>query len=297
MDKFIEYHYILQIIYKMSSLKFSLPLKVDPMRITIRLFLFFFLIFLPLSNVGNLQGAVQDISIDRLTVEDCLLPDDHPLQEQLKYLFEYDYMFESPDHLRREGFQVSKRVHRGLMVVSHPYLKNYLIKKFDNDTSQREQLKNYLRRINGARALNKFIEKNDLQHIVVPQKWLYPLPQRFSNPKTGERSFLLIEERMDICRGGKDPHGEVARRYDDIDKEILREICIVVYYFRGLDSVLHNLPFTYEGKIAFIDTEKWEEEREGYLRRIKPFLSKENQKYASKVFQELEYQDQRAVLR
>lgn len=259
---------------------------------TIRLFLSIFLIFLSLFNYGNLFGLVKDISIDKLTLEDCLLPNDHPLQEKLKNLFQYDDMFKSPDHLRSQGFEVSERMHRGLMVASHPTFKNYLIKKFENHISQKKQLKNYLRRINGARALRKFIKLNNLQHIVVPQKWLYPLPTPFSDNKTGEPSYLLIVEKMDICSGGKDPNDEVAKKYYNIDKEILREICIVVYYFRGLDSVLHNLPFTYRDKIAFIDTEKWEEYRKIFLQRIMPFLSEDRQNYTLEVLQELQGQDQ-----
>lgn len=226
-----------------------------------------------------------------LALEECLLPDEHPLQKQLSGLFEDRRMFKSIRRLSQKGFQVNQRVHRGLMVAGHPAFSNYLIKKFKNSVAQQAQTENFLKRVNGARALSRFIKLNNLQHIVVPQKWVYLLPEQFSDPKTGDRSYVLIVEKMDICSGGKDPRGEVANRYYSIDKDILREICIVLYAFRGLDSVLHNLPFTYQNKIAFIDTEKWEEEREEFLPRIKPFLSEENKKYASEVFRELRNQN------
>lgn len=79
---------------------------------------------------------------------------------------------------------------------------------------------------------------------------------------------------MDICSGGKDPNDEIGQKYSTIDLDILKEICVVVYYFRGLDSVLHNL-LTYQNKIAFIDTERRERKRTKFLPHILPFLSED----------------------
>ncbi len=253
--------------------------------------LYFSFLFLFLVNYTAVFSEVIPVSVPKLKLKECLLPADHPLQDQLKDLFDHSHMFSSPAQLSDSGFQVINRVHRGLMVARHPALKNCLIKKFQDKVPQDSQLRNYLRRINGARALSRFIQTNHLQHIVVPQKWLYPLPKRFSNSNTGKITYILIVEEIDICKGGKDPDGEVARRYYTIDFEILRELCYVVYYFRGLDSMLHNMPFTYQNKIAFIDTERWEWQREGYLRRAMPYMSKDRQKYALAVFEELEALD------
>lgn len=220
-----------------------------------------------------------------------LLPTHHPLQKKLKKLFKDPDMFDSPDHLRRSGFQVFERVHRGLMVASHPSIKNYLFKKFKNKIVQKEQLNNYVRRITGARALHDFINKNHLQHIVVPNKWLYPLPKEFSDPTTKEKTYILVVEKMDLCGGEKDSHGEIAQKYGAIDRETLRELCLVVYQFRGLDSMLHNMPFTYQNKIAFIDTERWQRKREGFLSQVLPYLSEERKADAKGIFEELQNQE------
>lgn len=196
-------------------------------------------------------------------------------------------MFASPAHFRKAGFSVLPRVHRGLMVASHPSIRKYLFKKFKNGVSSEAQLKNYTQRIKGAEALSKFIGIHQLKHIVVPKKWLYALPKKF-NSKSGERAYILIVEEMNICSGGKNPKGEVAQKYHQIDEEVLRELCLVVYHFRGLDSMLHNMPFTRSNQITFIDTERWEREREGYLRQVMPFLSQERQHDAREVFKELQ---------
>lgn len=261
------------------------------MRLTAKFILPLFLVFISLLYAGTLLGLLYQIPEVRLKIEECLLPSDHPLQDNLKTIFQNKSMFKSPGHLAREGFEVNPKVHRGMMVAGHPSMGNYLIKKFENSVPQEHQLANFLSRINGARALKDFIDSNHLQHIAVPQKWLYPLPELFSDAETGERSYVLVVEKMNIRSGGRDPKGDVARKYKNMDQAVLRELCTVLYFFRGLDSELRNLPFTYENQIALIDTEKWDRERNGYLRRIKSFLTKENREYASQVLRDLQHQE------
>ena len=253
---------------------------------------FSFFLILSLYICEVFAGDIQTVNFHKLKLKDCLLPEDHPLQNKLKSLFEEPDMFQSPQHLRNAGFNVFDRIRRGFMVASHPTIKNYLIKKFQDETPQKQQVNNYLRRINGARTLREFIKLNNLQHIVVPRKWLYRLPKKFSDPDTGKRTYVMIAEKIDICSGEKDPDGEVARRYNNMDFDILRELCIVVYYFKGLDSGLQNMPFTYQNKIAFIDTEHWKNERDDFLRHTMHHLTPDRQEYALGVLEELRAQDE-----
>lgn len=55
--------------------------------------------------------------------------------------------------------------------------------------------------------------------------------------------------------------------------------------FRGLDSGVRNVPFTSGGKIAFIDTERWDEqsEKKVWLRRIREYLSDEQRHFADAI--------------
>lgn len=248
-------------------------------------YLFLFIYFLNARMIFGNQCLTPPLS--PFSLQNYHLPNDHLLQQKLINLFQNRKMFKTSKHLQKEGFKVMKRVHRNLMIASHPLIPGYLFKKFQEGVPIADQLDNYLKRIQGANALRDFIAKNHLKHIVVPQKWLYELPELFSHPITGEKNYILIVEKMDICPGGKDRNGEVAKRYLSIDNEILREICTVVYTFRGLDSMLHNLPFTYQNKIAFIDTEKWSEKRSGFLKDILPFLSQRKRVYALKFLHEL----------
>lgn len=261
------------------------------MTLTRQLFILLFITFTSI-NSELLSSKIKEPNFIELELSDCLLPDSHPLQEKLSDLFNDPRMFKTKKTFKKTNFHLLSKGMRKIMVASHPKLKGYLVKKFSDFTSPDDQLINYLKRISGARALREFIKDNKLKHVVVPQKWLYPLPSQFSDPKTGNSTYILIVEDMDICSGNSSYHGETAKKYAEIDNKILREICTIVYYFRGLDSAPCNMPFTHENKVAFIDTECWDEwDRQGFLSRIKRYLNAESRAYVMKVHEELKRQD------
>ena len=246
--------------------------------------LFFFVIIGTSLNFHAIAKNIASFDFHLLAIEECLLPEDHPLYESLKDLFQDPKMFKSRKFLLQAGFHVSKRMHRDLMVASHPALKGYLIKKFRDNISLKDQLENYCQRINGARVLKEFIQLNQLQQIVVPQKWLYLLPSHFADATTGENAYLLIVEKMPIDTAKK----KIARKYQVIDRQTLKELCLVLYFFRGLDSTLLNMPFTSQNQIAFIDTEKWAEERHvPFLHQVMPYLNRKSQRSVLEVFDRL----------
>jgi hypothetical protein len=253
--------------------------------------LIFFSLFLLAQQTLQGEIEIQRVNTQDLKINDCLLSWKNPLQIRLKHLFQNPHIFRSPQHLKQAGFDLLGKTRRGFMVASHPVMGNYLIKKFQDYVPWTQQMDNYLRRINGARRLREFIKVNHLKHIVVPQKWLYQLPEQFTDPTTDKKSYVLVVEKIDICSGGADPEGEIAKQYYQIDFDILRELCIVLYYFRGLDSGLQNMPFTHQNKIAFIDTEHWGNQRKGFLSHAMHYLSPDRQEYALAVFEELRAQD------
>lgn len=203
-------------------------------------------------------------------LDDYVMPADHPLQKKLCNLFN-QVEFESRDSVKKEGFQPMRRAHRGLMVMSHPTVEGILFKKFmDDRSSKKEELANYIRRIDGARRLKALIEEKKLKHIVVPEKWLYPLPE--------EGRYILVVQKIAILR-----NKITKKKYGKIGKEQLKELCIVLNHLRGLDSIIANMPFTEQHKIAFIDTERWAEFRPRFLRHAMKHLSRENREYAESL--------------
>lgn len=197
-----------------------------------------------------------------------------PVFDKLGDLFTDPEMFRSVDRYSAEGFAIVARNPAKMMCGRHKRVKGYVFKKF-NDHFPKNQLVNYLRRIEGARLLRHFIEEHSFTRVTAPKKWLYQLPSDFP-----ER-YLLVAERLDLRTKEKS-----ESRYARIDKKQLRELATILYYFRGLNSTLSNLPFTEDGKIAFIDTERWDHDKE-FFEKVGDRIPRERKVLAKAVYKEL----------
>jgi hypothetical protein len=222
--------------------------------------------------------------LSKKTVYACLLPKNHPLQPSLKQVFRDSKMFKSSEYFRRAGFDI-KRGHKHLMVAAHPYIPGYLFKKFPDYTyPQLTQLENFVRRVEGAKIVRNLIKKHKFKHLIVPQKWIYKLPSSFSRVERA-RSYILIVENMDICS-----EAEVAAKYYNMDKEMLKELCTLLHALGGCDAYPRNQPFTRSGKIAFIDTEHVGGMPGHFQKHIIPALNPSLQSYALALWAQLDEQ-------
>ncbi len=162
------------------------------------------------------------------------------------------------------------------MVAAHPSAPGYLFKKYTDDVSTKEQNKNYEARIEGAAKLARFIEKKRLQHVVVPGKHLHDLPRSFD-----KSSRILVVDRLDVF--GPD---ESVLRYRSITEPVLRDLLRVIAKFEGLDSNAKNIPFTRDGRIAFVDLENWDRRKKNRL-KFGSYLPEERLQLARRIFEEL----------
>lgn len=211
----------------------------------------------------------------------------NPASLDLKRLFADPEMFDSRSDFRAAGFDVFERSkEEKIMVATHKAAPEYVFKKYSKDRPLEEQLEKYEQRIEGARRVKALIDARQLQHVVVPQKALIELPKEFGSRR--ESSYIVIAERLELVDNDKS-----KRAYGHIDKDVLKDLCTVLYVFPGLDSVVDNLPFTKDGKIALIDTEHWERRQKRWEKSDRPelrhlHLSDDRMKYAKKVFKKLE---------
>ena len=211
-----------------------------------------------------------------------------PASLDLEKLFRDPDMFASRDDWGDAGFQVVARSHDSkIMVASHASVEGFLFKKYTSDVSLKEQHANYVRRIKGARELRSFLDAQRFRRVTVPQKWLYELPHAFCS--RGRHSYVLVVERLDIL----DEEG-TKQAYHRIDDVLLRELSAVVFKFKGLDSNAKNLPFTKDGRVAFVDTEHWDRHldsrsRKPCLRHVYGYLSSDRLKRVKRIFEELEH--------
>ncbi len=266
------------------------------MRVKIRLWYFFIIIG---SFCAHLH-ADTDCCLRRQgrhdhTLDSYLIPKHHPLREQLHHLFKHSHMFGSAESFTNAGFEV-RFGHRDLMVGAYPSFPEYLFKKFADCRSQKMQLKNFIKRIEGAKVLRQYIEDHNFKHLVVPEKWLYKLPRRFSKKPKNKPAYILIVENMDIYDDWDDLNGEARNRYYNMDIEMLTELCTVLHDVGGCDGYPRNQPFTRSGKIAFVDTEHVGKLKGHFIKHIVPALNEELQVYALALWEKLEQEEQEKQL-
>ena len=179
-----------------------------------------------------------------------------PIFPRLGDLFTDPKMFRSFDHFSSAGFALVEHAPHKIMAGSHKRARGYLFKKYDNDSPGQTQLRNYMHRIEGSRLIRTFIVEHGFSRVTAPKKWLYELPPSFP-----ERYLLVVETVELVSRL------DTEAAYRRIGTKQMQELATILYYFRGLNSTPSNLPFTEEGKIAFIDTERWHHDKD-FLRKV-----------------------------
>jgi len=200
-------------------------------------------------------------------------------------LFHDLHMFDSKKAFAAAGFKVTQVRDENIMVGEHPSVPSYLFKKFNNHVNRDDQRDNYDMRIQGAEAIRRVIEEYRLDRLVVPHKWIYELPSRFSKRKRSAE--FLVVERMNLL-----DMDETVRRYRSIDKITLEQLCRVLHDFSGFDAAIHNLRFTSAGQIAFFDTESWDRSprRPGIrvFRRLVEEFTRDSKKIVERMFDRLD---------
>jgi hypothetical protein len=189
------------------------------------------------------------------------------------------HMFDTADHWHAAGFKLIRASENKICVASHPSVDGYLFKKYVDAGKRRDpadQLANYVRRVEGSRKIQSLIEREGLRHVVVPKKWIRVLPPRFRG------GHVLVVDRLDLLDGG-----ETEQQYRRIDEDVLRDLCVVLRAFRGLDSTVKNMPFTRRGQVAFVDTEHWDRHSDGggraFLKYVGDYLPSDRWKLAKKL--------------
>lgn len=204
-----------------------------------------------------------------------------PILPLMGELFSDPKMFGSYSRFEKAGFSLVDHSPHKIMTGGHKRARGYFFKKYDDDKPGEKQLRNYMHRIEGSRLLRPFITAHGLTRVVAPRKWLYELPPSFPV------RHLMVAEKVDLASDGA-----TKRAYALIGREQTRELATVLYYFRGLNSTASNLPYTEDGRIAFIDTERWHHDKD-YLHRVGERLSDDRRDLAEEVYETLRRRGER----
>ncbi|MBA2369447.1 MAG: hypothetical protein H0V82_10555 [Candidatus Protochlamydia sp.] len=191
-------------------------------------------------------------------VRPYFLPENHPAKPKLDRMFSAKRVILTPETFREAGF---KRHRQGrfsrIMASPHPDMPEYFFKGFpDSELNIKADWYKLATRIEGAKAVKKWIVENKMQSIfTVPNKWLYPLPEHPSPPKSSRylrKNFILVAENMRILE-----HDKNEKAYKNkVTKKFLDRLYRMLDDVGLYDSVYaFNVPFCKNGKIAVIDTE------------------------------------------
>lgn len=186
-------------------------------------------------------------------VQPYLIPGDHKVKAKLDHIFHASRVTASRDSVRRAGFIFTEKQGAHGVTAFHPELPGYVVKIMTDDNPIEDEWISFLQRINGAQVIQNAInEYGYKKYFKVPKKWIYPLPAE-PRPFEGSypRNFVLIVEDMKILPWLENRQAWKANK----DKKILEALYRVLKKCGLTDSLRpHNVPFSRDGRIAFVDT-------------------------------------------
>lgn len=208
-----------------------------------------------------------------------LLPDDHPAKPILDSIFSESRVLFNLKTLVDAGFLKSKpRDFSHLIVTKHPALPGYVFKLYLD--SQRFHSMNpeyhfWKLRINGANLVRQEIAARGLSsQMKVPNKWIYLLPDEPEpDPDYYPKYTIIIEDDMDLV--SNDENYAIWK-----SNAITPEFLTTLYHFLkdlGMQDCAKpdNIPFSHDGRIAFIDTQSYGLKKV-WFKKLTKFLSDEN---------------------
>lgn len=211
--------------------------------------------------VASLLATKTSEKDDSSFIKPYLLPYDHPVKQKLDALFTNSRILFSVETMKKAGFHpVVPRKFTRLIVSSHPELKGYIIKAYlDTQRNYKEQPEYYwwVKRIEGAKAIKAFIERNGFTHLYkVPNKWIYELPKHpLASVEFDAKQTILIEEDMQLL---SKEENKQKWKSPSITKPLLASLYAILKEIGLRDCCkIDNIPFSVDGRIAFIDTQSF----------------------------------------
>ncbi|MBN9377939.1 MAG: hypothetical protein BGO14_00455 [Chlamydiales bacterium 38-26] len=236
--------------------------------------------FLNTYSVQNLANNPLINKTIQKEISPYLIPSNSRLVPILEQLFSTRVTLNATT-LTQGGFNILRRQPRSFIILAnHPATPGYLFKLY-LDTELRMKQKTpgwrwFARRCSGAKLVRKVIAKKNIRHFVVPKKYIYVLPPSTIPAKTSEidpKPTVLVVEDMQLVP----KELNIAAWRNLVTPQILDELYAIISRANGSSYRPDNIPFSYQGKFAFIDTEY--PYRNPDFKSIRPYLSPAMCKY------------------
>lgn len=213
------------------------------------------------------------------TVASHLIPEEHPLKKKLDRFFSRERVTFNKETLKNAGFSNwTPREATRLIVAKHPEFPGYIFKLFldvQRYHHSRPEWELFSLRVIGANLIREEIAKQGWEDLFkVPKKWIYALPQ-YPKPPKGylPKYFVIVEEDMELL---SDDQNRTKWKSDEVTFEQLSCLYHILAKYKLVDCTkIDNVPFSIDGRIAFIDTQSFNRGRVSW-KKFKGFLSSEN---------------------
>lgn len=202
-----------------------------------------------------------EAKLDKATearVKPYLLPKNHPATPVLDEIFSTPGVLLNEKTLKKAGFVGSKpRKFTHLIVTRHPKLPGYVIKTYLDSQryyKRKPEHELWLMRIQGVNKINQVIANHGWQDLFkTPRKWMYRVPKSKKTKNYLTKNFILIEEDMDL----RSERGNLALwKSRQVTQEQLQALYVILESVGLRDCATpDNIPFSHDGRIAFIDTQ------------------------------------------
>jgi hypothetical protein len=192
-----------------------------------------------------------------------LLPLDHPIKTAVDQIFSGTRVTYSEGAIQAAGFDILFSMPSSHTIVAkHPLVPGYVFKiHLDSEKTGRYGTPSWVwltRRCEYVGKIRKIIRKNNIRHFIVPDKWVYALPPSKKQP------IVLIAQELDVLN-----EAESREAYQTvITPEHLHELHLILKTGLGSTHLDKNVPYTKQGKFAFIDTERTQK---NYRKSVKYF--------------------------
>ncbi len=199
------------------------------------------------------------------------------LEDRLNRIFKHSGVIENDQNFANAGFSILCQRSSKMIVAKHKKIHGYLIKTYLLSDKPFQTWKWMSNRCLGAENIRNLIESKKLTCFIVPDKWIYPLPDSAVDNETeiSERTSpaVLVVTHMNIV--DREASREAWRT--KITKKHLRELYCILSHGFASTYLVQNIPYTKEGKFACLDTEY--PFRQHRLDRVKHLLSDEMKDY------------------
>ncbi|MBP9841867.1 MAG: hypothetical protein KBC64_05525, partial [Simkaniaceae bacterium] len=174
-----------------------------------------------------------------------LLPLDHPAKSMLDFIFAESGVTKNTKSLVNAGFSIiTIQSKSSIIVARHPLVPGFVFKIYrDSHPTGRKKIPGWeclVLRCMNAKKVKKIIQKHDLQHFTVPDKWLYLLPTTSSHLRKNHQPVILLATDMEI-----EHHKKTKNAWKTmITHTHLDELYTILNAGYGSYCLVNNIPFT-----------------------------------------------------